>query len=152
MRNTNELQPVKCDQQLTDVFYSSFDGTQRQLYQLAGHQQLLAISLSLFFQSDLRLMSLQSCKAPCIADSIFYCCTYPQPQFPAKVKPIFSSSSSSFLRLPFSGRHPTSLRIFYLVRADTLTHYLWLGPEASAQCQMGGEEKKKGLGQATGTH
>lgn len=40
--------------------------------------------------------------------------------------------------------------MFYLVRVDTVTHYLRLGPEASAQCQMG-VRGKKGLGQATGS-
>lgn len=36
------------------------------------------------------------------------------------------------------------------MRADTVTHYLRLGPEASAQCQMG--VGGWGLGQATGAH
>lgn len=37
--------------------------------------------------------------------------------------------------LPSSIIQPTSLRRFYLAQSDTVTHYLWLEPEASAPCQ-----------------
>lgn len=50
MRNTNELLPVKCDQQLTDVFYSPFNGTQAKLYQRKRHRQLPPLSPCLFFK------------------------------------------------------------------------------------------------------